>query len=220
IAATLGYLRADNDYLNARAHAACAAARWAGEDLIIPVKALADLPAALAPRAAKQLLGQMDCPNCSAAHLNAVLDLCRSSDPSGMISLPDGLLAQRVYGELLLTYGEDAAADFPPLSLRVGENPIPGTHWTASLAAITPGLLARPRQQGDALTLPGRGTKTVKKLFIDAKIPRRLREQIPVVADENGVLALAGFGENTAHPAYETLGLTLTQKQKEDGTSC
>ncbi|MFQ7453252.1 MAG: tRNA lysidine(34) synthetase TilS [Flavonifractor plautii] len=71
---------------------------------------------------------------------------------------------------------------------------------------------APPRQTGDAVTLPGRGgTKTLKKLFIDEKVPRRERERIPVLADGRGVAAVAGFGpeqSRTAVPgqaAYELL---------------
>ncbi|MEG1858099.1 MAG: tRNA lysidine(34) synthetase TilS [Pseudoflavonifractor sp.] len=216
---TLRYLRADNDFLNARAAEACLAAREAGDDLIISAAAIGGLPAAVAPRAARQLLERMGDGEmrCTAGHLNAIVDLCRSADPSGMVNLPGGLLAQRVYGELLLTTREEPPPGFPPVPLHVGENPIPGTGWTATLSAVTPGLVARPRAQGDRLTLPGRGTKTVKKLLIDAKIPRRVREQIPVLADRDGLLAVAGFGRNTAHPGYETIEIALTQKQNEDG---
>ena len=34
-AETMGYLRTDNDYLNAQAAAACQNARWAEDDLVI-----------------------------------------------------------------------------------------------------------------------------------------------------------------------------------------
>ena len=36
----------------------------------------------------------------------------------------------------------------------------------------------------------------MKKLFIEAKIPVEERENIPVLADENGVVWVAGFGVN------------------------
>ena len=65
-----------------------------------------------------------------------------------------------------------------------------------------PGLVIRPRQQGDELTRPGRKSRTVKKLMIDEKIPRRDRERIPVAADSDGVIAVAGLGENSAHPRF------------------
>ncbi|WP_302496243.1 tRNA lysidine(34) synthetase TilS, partial [uncultured Flavonifractor sp.] len=55
------------------------------------------------------------------------------------------------------------------------------------------------------------GTKTVKKLLIDAKVPRRERERIPVLADGRGVAAVAGFGPDQSRlalpgqPAYEVI---------------
>ncbi|MBO4331058.1 MAG: tRNA lysidine(34) synthetase TilS [Oscillospiraceae bacterium] len=58
-------------------------------------------------------------------------------------------------------------------------------------------IAVRPRRAGDTITLPGRGvTKSLKKLFIEMKIPVREREHIPVVADDKGVLAVYGVGKN------------------------
>ena len=208
---TARYLRVDNDFLNAQAVALCQHARWAEDNLVIEARFLADAPAAVAPRAARRLMemlgdGENDC---TAAHLTAIVALCRGEDPSALCDLPGGKLAQRVYRELLLTNEQPPPSPFPPLSLHQGENPIPGTDWTIMLSTPpTPGLEARPRKVGDELTLRGRGNKTIKKLFIDEKIPRRDREHIPVVADSHGVLALAGFGMNTVHPAYGTVALT------------
>ena len=44
-AETMGYLRTDNDYLNAQAAAACQNARWAEDDLVIEARYIAQLPA-------------------------------------------------------------------------------------------------------------------------------------------------------------------------------
>ena len=38
-------------------------------------------------------------------------------------------------------------------------------------------------------------------MLIDEKIPRRDRERLPVLADEGGVIALAGFGPEAARLA-------------------
>ena len=70
----------------------------------------------------------------------------------------------------------------------------------------------RPRRTGDQIALPRRGgAKTIKKLFIDEKIPRRERERVPVLADERGVIAVAGFGAEQSRlarpgePAWELM---------------
>ena len=228
-------LRTDNDYLNAQAAAACQNARWAEDDLVIEARYIAQLPAAIAPRAVRRLLEMMGdgSTNCSAAHLKAVVELARGDDPSAVVFLPGGRLAQRVYRELLLTTQSDPLPPFLPTPLALdGETEVEGTPWRVRCRPVRcpdeserkPGalylaqgalegpLVLRPRQTGDAVTLPGRGgTKTLKKLFIDEKVPRRERERIPVLADGRGVAAVAGFGpeqSRTAVPgqaAYELL---------------
>ena len=55
-------------------------------------------------------------------------------------------------------------------------------------------LLLRPRQTGDEIALPRRGgTKTLKKLFIDEKVPKRFRSQIPLICAGNKVLCICGM---------------------------
>jgi len=56
-------------------------------------------------------------------------------------------------------------------------------------------IAVRPRLEGDFLRLPDRNcTKTLKKLFIESRIPVRYRALIPVVADDKGILAVYGLG--------------------------
>lgn len=231
-AETMAYLRADNDYLNAQAAMACAHARWAEDDLVIEARYIADLPAAIAPRAARRLLEMTGDGNtdCSAAHLKAVVDLAVGEDPSAVAFLPNGRLAQRVYKELLITTQADNPVMTPcPLNTD-GETAPEGTPWRCACRAVicphagegregawylsrevqgTPML--RPRKTGDELALPGRDTKTLKKWMIDEKIPRRDRDRIPVLADERGVLAAAGLGPHRdrvakpGQPAWEVV---------------
>ena len=56
-------------------------------------------------------------------------------------------------------------------------------------------MTVRSRKTGDKLRLQG-GTKSLKELMVDKKIPARDRSRIPVVADGNGVLAVWGIGAN------------------------
>lgn len=213
---TARYLRADNDFLNAQAAAICQHARWAEDNIVIEAHFVAQAPNAVAPRVARRLIEMMGDgdTDCSASHLNAIVALCRGDDPSALYHLPDGLMAQRVYRELLLTT-QGEPEPFPPVALHEGENPIPGTGWTVTVMGASPGLTARPRRQGDEIILPGRGTKTVKKLFIDEKIPRRAREHIPVIADDDGILALAGFGRNINHPNCGKIEILCEKEEKK-----
>ena len=56
-------------------------------------------------------------------------------------------------------------------------------------------LFLRSRQSGDQIRLSG-GTKSLKKIFIDRKIPAALRQQIPVLCDSKGILGVHSIGVN------------------------
>ena len=53
--------------------------------------------------------------------------------------------------------------------------------------------MLRSRREGDRITRSG-GSTTLKKLFIDRKIPASQRNRIPVIADDEGVVLVAGIG--------------------------
>jgi tRNA(Ile)-lysidine synthetase-like protein len=61
-------------------------------------------------------------------------------------------------------------------------------------SAIIKGVLfLRNRREGDSYFYGGM-THKLKKMLIDAKIPRDLRDRVPVLADDNGVVWVPGFG--------------------------
>jgi len=69
------------------------------------------------------------------------------------------------------------------------------TYFTMNKARIHGKIIVRPRQAGDVIRLFGRGgTKTIKKLMIEEKIPVRERESWPIFADEAGVIAVYRLG--------------------------
>ncbi len=70
--------------------------------------------------------------------------------------------------------------------------------YCANYDIINSTLILRTRQIGDKFTLPKRGvTKTVKKLFIEDKVPVNKRDMLPLLADEKGnVIWLSGYGVN------------------------
>ena len=69
-------------------------------------------------------------------------------------------------------------------------------------------LQLRHRQEGDRLRLPG-GTKSLKKLFIDRKIPASLRDTVPVLCDEQGILGVMGFGPDRHRQARSLPAVTI-----------
>ena len=63
-------------------------------------------------------------------------------------------------------------------------------------------VLVRSRKPGDTVRLAG-GSKSLKKLFIDRKIPAARRERIPVLADETGILGIYSIGVNQDRKAAQ-----------------
>lgn len=56
-------------------------------------------------------------------------------------------------------------------------------------------LVSRTRLPGDSLRLAGRGcTKSLKKLMNELSVPKELRDSLPVIADEAGVIWIYGIG--------------------------
>ncbi|MCD7838301.1 MAG: tRNA lysidine(34) synthetase TilS [Clostridiales bacterium] len=211
---TMRGLRQDSDYLEQQA------AALAEEAFPIPgivnysAEKLARMHPALANRVVQHLAAGVN-PDVvlTAAQREAVLALCKSGDPSGRYSLPGGLVARREYDRLLLA--KDAPeGPFAPVPLSPGNYVIIGNRWLECQWATCPegkfnqpdkfylvpcpGLILRPRRTGDAITLPARDRKTVKKLLIDSKVPRFCRDQIAVFDVGGQVAALEGFGADRA----------------------
>ena len=236
ISGAAGRLRADNDYLNGLAQQAAGLARQAPGALTVETAVLTGLPLPVASRAVGLLVEQAGGgTRCNAAHIRALLDLCRSGDPSARIDLP-GMTARRVYGELALSPAAEDAGTPAPIPVREGGWTAFGdTGWSVfcqkaicpeknlknpdtfflSCDKIKGVLLLRPRQTGDTLKLPGRHSRTLKKMMIDSRIPRTLRSRLPVLADGGGVLAAAAFGPDEsrlARPGEESLKIMFKKE--------
>ena len=69
-------------------------------------------------------------------------------------------------------------------------------------------VVVRSRLPGDEMRLSG-GTKSLKKLFIDKKIPATQRDKVPVLADDKGVLAVFGLGVNLDRVPPEGNGISF-----------
>ena len=68
-------------------------------------------------------------------------------------------------------------------------------------------ICVRGRAPGDRLTLPG-GSRSLKALMIDRKLPARLRAAVPVLVAEDRPIAVFGVGADpawTASPDEEAL---------------
>ena len=226
---TAELLRRDEDYI-------ASAARGFVETLEEPDRADAACLAALPYPVASRIVRMMCGSGLSAEHVGAVLRLCEAEKPSAAVSLP-GMTAEREYGDIVfrtpgtdptsfepVVLSEGSAAEIPELHLRavctggLCEEKINRSFTTFLFkkAVIYGRIIIRPRAPGDEISIQGRrGTKTLKKLFIEERVPANKRGLVPVIADEAGVLAVAGMGiDRRAYPlpGDEVIKITLEEK--------
>lgn len=77
-------------------------------------------------------------------------------------------------------------------------------------AKIRGTLKARQRRAGDRIRLGGM-SKSVKKLMCDKKIPLELREKLPVICDENGIVAIPLLATRDGAVAKNNSNATVIQ---------
>ncbi len=168
-------------------------------------KALAALPRAVASRAVRALAPVPQ----DRAHVDALLDACREGRDTelgmhGCRAVIEGGSLRFVTGSspvpeaVSLAPGENR---YPGFTVRLGEGIADGrihksfTTFLFKKDSVCGTISVRPRRPGDSIRLRGRGvTKSLKKLYNEAHIPRGLRDTVPVAADESGVLAVWSLG--------------------------
>ena len=158
-----------------------------------------------------------------AAHIAQAEALVFSENPSAFARFPGGVLIRRQY-DILITADESAVLDAVTLAcpgvIEWGEyrlvcRPAEQIINTRDVFTVNPcgDVTLRSRTAGDAIRLSG-GSKTLKKLFIDRKIPASERPGIPVLADEQGILGVCGFGADEKRKAKDLPAwqIIITQK--------
>lgn len=189
-------------------------------------------PDALQRRMIRQLLQKHGISDFSSRHIESICALAASCGPSARIDLPGGWSAARRYDRLVFVH-EAPPEEFSPVCLQVpGVTEIPALCLRICCQIAQPGqtdefpcdfavhytgadICVRPRQTGDALRRTG-GTKTLKKLMIDRKIPAEQRSRIPVFADADGVLAVPDFGVSLDRLPKPDQPVLYIQIEKDD----
>ena len=126
------------------------------------------------------------------------ITIARNYDLIEKVSVPEEIFLQEIKcpGETLIK----------SLNLKVICVPTSAVTDATDRFSVAPcgTVYVRSRAAGDKICLKG-GTKSVKKVFIDRKIPAAQRSQIPVLADDAGVLAVYGIGadQNRLAPIME-----------------
>ncbi|MDN5293968.1 MAG: tRNA(Ile)-lysidine synthase [Eubacteriales bacterium] len=236
-------LREENDYLNAQARA------WLEEHARkegLPLELFNTLPAALQRRVLRcwywQLAGEEGKGRVlSAALVERVRELALGGENGREVLLPGGVVCRRAYHFL---QGEKGEKEIPPFSyplhpgvteipeagvrvvVQVVEEksfaPLPEEGWTLLDADRIPaGAELRNRRQGDLFYPAGApGQKKLKEFLIDAKIPRKERDKLVLVAQGKEILAVVGMRvSEKAKVTAETkriLALKVEKREKGD----
>ena len=195
-------------------------------DTLPDVPALRQLSPAVRSRVLERFLKEAGVKEPEAEHIALAEELVFSFKPSASGDFPGGVTLRREYDRLTATFDAEA-----PLSVALPEEgtlELPGLRITVAPArevintqtifTLVPRgpMILRSRRTGDELRLSG-GRKSLKKLFIDRKIPANLRDRIPVLADDAGVLAVGGIGVDLSAAAKDipAIQICLEENQKE-----
>lgn len=162
-----------------------------------------------------------------AAHLEAALDGIRKPRSGTEATLPGGLRLIVEGDRFLITRKEKGARAPYCFELSLGACELPKIGWRFELEVlegdrppppedpleahfdfdtIARPLCVRNRRPGDRFRPVGLGgTKKLQDYFVDEKIPREKREEIPLVCDKQGILWVVGRRlDERARPAAAT----------------
>lgn len=145
----------------------------------------------------------------SAVHIDSFFSLIDRENPSGRLDFPSGLKVVRSYRLCHFLFSPNQRSSFHYILEEPGNCKLPNGDYITIERLKTPvdtdsnsillnsrdvpfPVIIRTKEQGDRMSLKGmEGTKKVKSIFIDHKIPISDREGWPVVTDgKNRILWL------------------------------
>lgn len=147
-------------------------------------------------------------------HVELIIELLENNKTGKSIDIAKGIIARISYGNLYLELEKPREIVFEPKKLTMGENIIEELRLKLTIEEIDKKdikfnnlntkyfdydkiewpIILRTRKEGDVFYPLGLGgKKTVKKYFIDKKIPQEERGKIPLVCDINNIMWIIGY---------------------------
>lgn len=185
------------------------------EKITMDIDAFLELPLPLQRRGIQLILNylyQKRPASLSAIHIDSFFSLINSCNPSGRLDFPSGLKVIRSYRLCHFLFSTDEMKGFRYVLAEPGEYVLPNGDLITIQSIKAPvetnvstilfnsrdiefPIIIRTKEQGDRMSLKGmEGTKKLKSIFIDHKIPVNDRERWPVVTDGNNrILWLPGL---------------------------
>lgn len=144
--------------------------------------------------------------------------------------MPHGVVAYKEYDRITFTKREEFNNHELPftlgsfnlfsgtLNIIKVENFFKDGNFYADFDKFPLASIIRTRKNGDVFKKFGGGTKKLNDVFTDLKIPLRLRDCIPLIADGNNVLFIAGIGISDLVKVDKTTKnlIKLSYKANED----
>ena len=171
------------------------------------VEALRQMPEPLRKRHLAKFLEKAGVKEPESEHIQLAEGLVFSEKPSAKANFPGGVVICRRYDRLEKLERLDCLevrelpcpgiVELPEQEIRIGCEPSEQQilKWDRFTVYPKGKMRIRSRKTGDAIRLQG-GTKSLKALMIDRKIPADQRDLIPVICDDAGILGVWGFGAN------------------------
>jgi tRNA(Ile)-lysidine synthase len=166
--------------------------------------------------------------------VEALMHVIGAKEPAAEIDLPGEIKARRVYQKLIIQPDEGDGGKVQPYHCplevpgrfhlhqagwvvethleTVSEMPCiskPKNRFEAyfdwDMMQNSGPLVVRTRRDGDRVALFGlNGAKKVKDIFIDAKVPRLLRDNYPIVSQGETILWVPGLARSRYYLVHET----------------
>ncbi len=160
----------------------------------------------------------------TSGHLVEMVELVKGRHNQGAVDLPRRLRLRRSWHRLCLGPRRIPAPPRPltleapgrwqwgryDVILGSGSAPSPLGHLPLSDSDLP--LTLRSRIDGDALRLSGVGTKKLKKILSENRLPAWEREHLPVVADDEGPLWIPGVARDERAPTDGDYKLVLSDR--------
>lgn len=192
------------------------------------IEELKSLPDAIRRRYLERFLKENGVREPEESHLLQAESLLFHWNPSASMNFPGGIVIAREYDrlvrldspEMLGNYTLETETYVEELDLWVTVEDAVSLEQGERVFTVQPQgpLRLRARRAGDAIALSG-GTRSLKKLFIDRKIPVSRRCRIPVVEDDDGILGVYGIGadRNRQASALPAKTIRFARRQKNGG---
>jgi len=187
-------------------------------EILPTVESLKAMPKALRSRCLDGFLKKNGVREPEESHIAMAEALVFSENPSARASFPGGITIARRYDRLEAVMEKAILEEQILTCPGILELPELRIECTAAEEACLQTdcftvypvgkIRIRPRKSGDSIRLSG-GTKSLKKLFVDRKIPAEERLRLPVICDDAGVLGVYSIGANLDRISGDTVPVTI-----------